>query len=153
MPRPVSSRPEPVSWQPLSGLRVLLAEDARGARHLYRVALERAGAEVTTVRGGGEAVLAWESAAADGLPFTAAVLDYVMPEMNGADVAAAIRAAGFRGAVIGISADLPDADAERWLAAGCDEVLPKGGSLEALVARVAARTRGAFGTSDPGRPR
>ena len=139
---PPASRPEhPPAWQPLAGLRVLLADDARGARHLYRTALAKAGAEVETADDGTEAVEAWCVADRDGRPFAAAVLDYVMPGLDGAAVAAALRAAGFRGAVIGLAAQLPPADADRWLAVGCDEILPKGVSLDGLVARVATRVQ------------
>lgn len=156
MPPSPKARPEPPSWRPLVGLRVLLADDARGTRRLYEAALENAGADVTTVRDGAEAVRTWEEALASRVPFAAAVLDFVMPEMDGIAVAATLRAAGFHGAIVGVSADLSEGDARRWLDAGCDEVLAKGVSMEGLVARVAAarRHRGDDGDGSlPARPR
>lgn len=153
MPPSRKARPEPPVWRPLAGFRVLVADDARGTRRLYEAALANAGAEVTTVADGDEAVAAWSAAAGDA-PFVAAVLDFVMPGRDGAEVAAVLRAAGFRGAIVGVSAELSEADAGRWLEAGCDEVLAKGVSLAGLVARVAA-AGGRRGEAEPppGRPR
>lgn len=124
-------------WQPLSACRVLLAEDVAAVRHMYSSALLKAGADVMTVNDGAAAVAACRDAAAEGKPFAAVVLDYVMPVMDGAEVAAALRADGFAGMIVGVTAELNDEQVRRWKSAGCDEVLRKGVSLSGIVARVA----------------
>jgi hypothetical protein len=59
--------------------------------------------------------------------------------MRGTEVVARMRADGFRGAVVGFSANLTDELSELWEAAGCDAVLRKdsvgGGALVANVAK------------------
>ena len=131
--------PEPSP--PLGGRRVLLADDIPAMRRLYASALTKAGAAVTAVSDGAEAVDAWaesveERRGASGGPFDAVVLDYAMPRLDGGSVAAALRAGGFGGAIVGISAQVIDREVGPWLAAGCDVVLRKGRPLAELVARV-----------------
>jgi polar amino acid transport system substrate-binding protein len=129
--------PEIPDWQPLSSCRVLLAEDVAAVRLMYSSALTKAGADVTTVNDGAAAVAACREAADAGRPFAAVLIDYVMPVMDGAEAAAALRADGFTGMIVGVTAELNDDQVRRWKAAGCDEVLRKGVSLSGIVARVA----------------
>lgn len=120
---------------PLDGCRVLLADDVRAMRHIYATALTKAGAAVTAVSDGAEAVDAWAEAEAE-WPFDAVVLDYAMPRLDGGKAAAALRGGGFEGAIVGISAEVRDHEIGSWLAAGCDSVLRKGITLAEFVARV-----------------
>ncbi|HEX6985956.1 MAG TPA: response regulator [Planctomycetaceae bacterium] len=131
---------------PLSGLRVLVADDDRIPRRMVAVAVARAGGEPTEAEDGA-AALALVSSAPEA--FDAAVLDFVMPGLDGADLVTALRAIGFAGPVIGITGAASDAEATAWVAAGCDEVLPKGCPMMELVVELAAayrRRRNGYGT-------
>lgn len=121
-------------WKPLSGCRVLLAEDQEDARHLYTLSLTRGGAEVTAVDDGCGALESWAAARRSRKPFDAAVLDLTMPGMRGTEAAAALRAGGFSGPVLGLTATASPEEVEYWLAAGCDAVLRKGLPWRDLVA-------------------
>lgn len=122
------------SWRPLSGCHVLIADDDADLREFYRVTFARAGADATEAADGAAAIEAWRQAEGSGRRFDAAVLDLVMPEMRGTELAASLRANGFAGAILGISALASPEEVEYWLAAGCDEVLEKAQSRRDVVA-------------------
>lgn len=118
---------------PLDGCRVLLVEDTPADRFVYRTTLARAGAEVTAVTTG-EATVA---ALVAGRKFDAAIVDLVLPDMRGTGVVVQVRMLGYRGALVGLSACLTSGVTERWLADGCDAVLPKERGLAEIVGTVA----------------
>ena len=132
----IISLPMPLfaSWKPLTGCHVLVADDDPDTREFYRLTLGRAGAEPTLVADGASAVQAWRDAEGSGRRFDAAVLDLVMPHMRGTELSATLRANGFAGAILGISAAASPEEVELWLAAGCDEVLEKAQSRRDVVA-------------------
>ena len=72
----------------MPGRRVLLVDDDPTVVRFIALLLERAGFEVATAAGGREAVALAETAT-----FDAVVIDYEMPEMNGAEALLAIRKA------------------------------------------------------------
>ena len=123
---------------PLAGLFVLLADDAVPIRQLYADAFRRAGAEVVEAEDGAAALARWQEAESTERPFDAVVLDYVMPGLDGADVAARLRGAGYTGTIVGVSGEVGAAEEDRWLAAGCERVVCKGLSVADFVATVAA---------------
>lgn len=137
--RPAPERKASPLVRRLSG-RVLVAEDAEDTRELVRFALASAGAEVVSAANGREAV---ELARAQ--PFDLILLDIRMPELDGLAAARDIRARGFRGAMIALTASTSGRERERVLAAGFDDVWPKPISLSELVERtsdyLAADTR------------
>lgn len=88
---PVSSSTAPADQKTSERrLSVLLAEDNDINALLVKAALERAGHEVTRVRDGGAAV---KMAADEDKAFDVILMDLHMPEMDGMDAIAAIRAA------------------------------------------------------------
>lgn len=125
----------------LAGCRVLLVDDGPASRLLYEVALARAGADVLSAPDPPTARRLFLEELADGRDFGLAVLDYNTPGQDGVDLAAALRADGFNGAIAGLTAGVSDTDARRWRGAGCDAVFPKALSLPALVSRLAALAR------------
>jgi two-component system OmpR family response regulator len=120
---------------PLAGLRVLVADDDRIPRRIVSSAVARAGGETVEAEDGA-AVLAIINTAVD-----AVVLDFVMPGMDGADLVRALRVVGFSGPVVGYSGSASEAQQAAWIAAGCDEVLPKGCAMTELVTELAAAYR------------
>ena len=82
-----SGRQEPVS---LAGCRVLLADDVAATRKALASAMERRGALVTTVASGRQAIAALREAGERGEPYRLLLLDSVMPEVSGFEVAEAL---------------------------------------------------------------
>jgi CheY-like chemotaxis protein len=124
--------------RPLLGLSVLLADDAAAIRQVYGDILRRAGAEVAEAADGAEAVSLWREAKDAGRAFDVVVLDYAMPELDGAEVAAHLRREGYAGGLVGISGEVSNDSEDRWRAAGCDRIMCKGLSIGELVSTVAA---------------
>ena len=106
-------------------LRVLLAEDTPANCHVVRAILEKRGHEVTVVSDGRQAVEAVQR-----LPFDLVLMDVQMPEMDGLEAAAAIRAKEHRiGSpplpIIAMTAHAMKGDRHRCLAAGMNAYLAK----------------------------
>jgi signal transduction histidine kinase/CheY-like chemotaxis protein len=115
-------QPSPATIAPperLSG-RVLIAEDDELLRELSTDRLRAFGLDVVCV---GNGQLAVEHARAE--PFDAIVLDMHMPVLDGAGAAQALRAEGFRGPLLALTADVMPESVARHRAAGVDEVLSK----------------------------
>jgi CheY-like chemotaxis protein len=122
----------------ISGCRILVAEDGRDLSQVYRALLERSGAEVTVAYDGRAAL----EACRQGRPFDGALIDLSMPRMRGTEVTARLRASGFTGALIGVSASATAEQAELWVAAGCDAVVAKDrpwAELAAILAEAIAQ--------------
>lgn len=119
---------EPASGSPRRtalSARVLLADDAPDNRRLFAHHLGRAGAAVDVVADGQSAVDraldAWRRHRA----YDAVILDVQMPELDGVQAVGALRAQGYRGLVIALSADAMTESRQRGLDAGFDEYLTK----------------------------
>jgi two-component system sensor histidine kinase/response regulator len=107
----------------LDGLRVLLAEDNPLNRELAIALLERAGAQVTAVDTGTQAVAAVQRQA-----FDIVLMDVQMPEMDGYEATRRIRALGGAAAqlpIVAMTANAMSGDRERSLAVGMNEHLSK----------------------------
>ncbi|MBX3315544.1 MAG: response regulator [Phycisphaeraceae bacterium] len=125
----------------LSG-RILLADDAPDNRRLFGHHLTKAGAVVEVVADGQaaleRAIDAWRRHRA----FDAVILDVQMPEMDGIEAVKRLRASGYEGLVIALSADAMTEARQRGIEAGFDEYLTKPiagsvliGSIRAIMER------------------
>jgi signal transduction histidine kinase/CheY-like chemotaxis protein len=108
----------------LSG-RVLLAEDGPDNQRLIMTFLRRAGADVVLAETGREAVrLALEAWRAEA-PFQLVLMDMQMPELDGYAAARLLRARGYDGPILALTAHAMPGERERCLAAGCEDFLSK----------------------------
>jgi two-component system, sensor histidine kinase and response regulator len=120
-------------------LHFLLAEDNLINQQLAVRFLEKQGHRVTVVGDGREAVAAWQAQ-----PFDMVLMDVQMPEMDGFEATAAIRAAeqgtGRHTTIVALTAHALRGDEQRCLNAGMDGYLSKpirSQDLAAAIARLA----------------
>jgi len=116
-----AERREPSAHAPqaLRG-RILLAEDGLDARRLLARHLRAAGAEVETAENGLVACELALRAADAGTPYDLILMDMQMPELDGYAAAARLRAAGYRGPIVALTAHAMEDERARCLGAGCD---------------------------------
>jgi len=129
---------EGATGQPARPLRILLAEDNLVNQKLVVKLLEKRGHTVLVVNNGRDAVTT-----VDHYPFDLVLMDVQMPEMDGLEATAAIRARERDGSahlpIVALTAHAMKGDEERCLAAGMDGYLSKpinGKDLFAAIERM-----------------
>jgi len=133
-----STRPyRPTIEQANQPMRVLLAEDNVVNQKLASRLLQKMGHSVVIASDGIEAVHAYQAG-----EFDVILMDVQMPEMDGLEACAAIRAAelatGRHTPIIGLTAHALRGDRERCLSAGMDDYLAKPVDAHQLAARLQA---------------
>lgn len=108
------------SDNPFEGRRVLIAEDNLTIRMLTQKILESKGALVTVAEHGREALERFAK-----FKFDLVLSDIFMPQMNGYEFVSALRAQGFEGLVVGLTAATIGDETEIMLQAGADLIIPK----------------------------
>ncbi len=80
----------PRNYEALRDLPVLVVDDTQQNLEVLRLQLEGVGSAVTTAASGAEALKLMDAALAAGRQYPVAILDHLMPEMNGEELAQAI---------------------------------------------------------------
>jgi two-component system, OmpR family, response regulator MprA len=124
---------------------ILIADDDRAIRESLSRVLTLEGYAVTAVSDGAAALSAVRAAAVD-----AALLDVMMPNVDGLTVCRVLRAERNRLPILMLTARTETSDRVAGLDAGADDYLPKPFDLDELLARLRALLRRAAPTDEPG---
>lgn len=126
--QPLNSEQQMTQSKALNGLRILVAEDDRTLQMLNETILTRQGAIVVTADNG--AVALGHSKLGN---FDLILTDIQMPELNGYELAKAVREQGYTGRLIGLSAHGEGAEKQQLLASGADAVIFKPLTVNKLI--------------------
>jgi PAS domain S-box-containing protein len=121
-PMNLNSVPPPARPTVLEGQRILIADDVESNRKLIGFALQQAGAQVTFARNGAEAI---EVIATTEELFDLVLMDMQMPVLDGYAAVRRLRADGYRGPIVALTARTMAEDRQECLDAGCDDYLSK----------------------------
>ncbi|MDR2687137.1 MAG: response regulator transcription factor [Oscillospiraceae bacterium] len=126
--------------------RILVAEDEASIREFVVINLEHSGYEVEQA---GDGAQAWEIFQSNEEGFDLALLDILMPELDGLELARRIRQRSARVGVIFLTARAQEMDKVKGLLSGADDYITKPFSPSELMARVESVLRR---VSQPGKP-
>ncbi len=118
--------------------RVLVCEDEDSIREFVVLNLKRSGYDVVDVNCGEDAVKAFDEAGGN---FDAALLDIMMPGMDGFAVCKSLRERSAKIGIIMLSAKSQEMDKVSSLMMGADDYITKPFSISELIARVDAICR------------
>jgi len=127
-------------------MRILVVEDDRKIASFVVNGLRQSGFAVDHAANGEEGLTLAKTT-----PFDAAVIDLMLPELDGLSLIGRIRAAGIQTPVIILSAKASVDDRVRGLQAGGDDYVTKPFAFSELLARIQALIRRASQTSEPTR--
>lgn len=115
----------PPDCKELRGLQILVAEDYPANQRLIRYLLHKAGADVTLVDNGRDAVKEVCEAWTRGEPYDTVLLDVQMPVMDGHTAARTLREKGYRGPILALTAHALVQEVEASRIAGCNAHVSK----------------------------
>lgn len=116
--------------------RILLAEDGPDNQRLLAHVLGRAGAEVTVVANGQEALERALKEQERGAPFDVILMDMQMPVLGGCEATRRLREQGYERPIIALTAFALPEEQGACLAAGCDDCAAKPIDRAALFAAI-----------------
>ncbi len=129
--------------------RVLVAEDEAAIREFIVINLERSGYEVITAENGAVALEAYNAVEGE---VDVAILDIMMPELDGIEVCKAIRNENNKIGIIMLTAKTQEMDKITGLMSGADDYVTKPFSPSELMARVDALYRRVHISNVPEKP-
>ena len=110
---------------PQLSARILVADDRPEIRYLVREFVESAGGEIETAESGEACIQTWMASRDGGAPFDAILMDIQMPVMDGLEATRRLRAEGYQGPIIALTANAMQQDRNRCLEAGCNDFISK----------------------------
>ncbi len=122
--------------------KILVLEDEQSIRSFVVINLKRAGYEVVEAESGEEALEKYNT----NDDISVAVLDVMLPGIDGYEVCRTLRAHGYTGGVIMLTARVQEADKVTGLMTGADDYVTKPFSVIELTARVDALYRRVSGS-------
>ncbi len=123
--------------------KVLILEDEENIRSFVVINLKRAGYEVVQADSGEKALEVYEQ----NTDIAIAILDVMLPGIDGYEVCRRLRALGYSGGVIMLTARVQETDKITGLMTGADDYVTKPFSVAELTARVEALYRRVGGKS------
>ena len=127
--------------------KILVLEDEENIRSFLVLNLKRSGYEVIEAETGEEALEKYHA----NQDIAVAVLDVMLPGIDGYEVCRAMRAAGYAAGVIMLTARTQEADKVTGLMHGADDYVTKPFSPKEVMARIAAVTKRHRAGSPPSR--
>ncbi len=109
---------------------VLVVDDGEANRRLIELVLGRAGAKVTSVENGLEAIKMLSER-----DFEMVLMDMQMPVLDGYTTTRRLRSVGLKTPIIALTGNAMKGDREKCLDAGCDDFLPKPVDIDKLLRR------------------
>lgn len=122
---PPASAPVSVSPRPLQHVKILVAEDNLDNQRVISIHLGLAGADVALAPNGRVALDLASAAQAAGQPFDVVLMDMQMPVLDGYEATRLLRARGFAGPIVALTANAYPDDREECLHFGCTEYVSK----------------------------
>jgi len=123
------------STELLKGVNLLICEDSETVSMLLRVMLERAGAVVTTAADGEEGLAQFTQYSNE---LDLVITDMQMPKLDGYELTQGIRATGWSGHIVALTAFAASEDEDKCRAAGCSHYLTKPINPASFASSIAA---------------
>jgi signal transduction histidine kinase/CheY-like chemotaxis protein len=111
--------------KPLSGRRLLLAEDGHDNQRFITIVLKKMGADVIVAENGQAAVEIAIASRNAGEPFDLILMDMQMPILDGYQATQKLRAEKWLGPIVALTAHAMAGDEQKCLDVGCDDYLTK----------------------------